>query len=117
MKNILKLEEAAMFGLSIYALSFLGVEWWWYLILALGPDIGMVGYLVNNKAGAVSYNLLHHKGIAIALLIIGSLTENVLVGQIGIVLFGHVSMDRLFGYGLKHSNGFKFTHLGEIGKK
>ncbi len=117
MKNILKLEEAAMFGLSIYALSFHGVEWWWYLILALGPDIGMVGYLLNNKVGAVCYNLLHHKGIAIALFAIGWLTQNILIQQIGIVLFGHSSMDRLFGYGLKYSNGFKFTHLGEIGKK
>jgi hypothetical protein len=95
----------------------LGVEWWWYLILALGPDIGMAGYLLNNKAGAVCYNLLHHKGIAIALIVIGSVLENVMIGQIGVVLFGHSSMDRLFGYGLKYSNGFKFTHLGEIGKK
>lgn len=117
MKNIIKLEEVAMFGSCIYALSFLGVEWWWYLILVLGPDIGMVGYLLSNKAGAVCYNLLHHKGIAIALFAAGWLTQNVSIQQIGIVLFGHSSMDRFFGYGLKYPNGFKFTHLGEIGKK
>jgi hypothetical protein len=35
----------------------------------------------------------------------------------GIVLFGHASMDRMLGYGLKTSEGFKYTHLGIIGKK
>lgn len=35
----------------------------------------------------------------------------------GIIIFGHASFDRFFGYGLKYENGFKFTHLGEIGKK
>jgi hypothetical protein len=27
----------------------------------------------------------------------------------GIVLFGHSSMDRFFGYGLKTDEGFKYT--------
>ncbi|HEY0262180.1 MAG TPA: DUF4260 family protein [Chitinophagales bacterium] len=32
------------------------------------------------------------------------------------MMFGHSSMDRFFGYGLKTEEGFKFTHLGKIGK-
>lgn len=117
MKNILKLEEAAMLGLSIYALSFLDAAWWWYLVLFLGPDISMIGYAAGNRIGAISYNLFHHKGIAVAVFATGWLLNDVLIQRSGIVLFGHSSMDRLFGYGLKYSNGFKFTHLGEIGKK
>ncbi len=117
MKNVLKLEEAAMFGISIYALSLFGVEWWWYLLLFLGPDISMAGYAAGNRIGAISYNLFHHKGIAIAVFAAGWILNNVLLQQTGIVLFGHSSMDRMFGYGLKYANGFKYTHLGEIGKK
>ncbi|HNR18161.1 MAG TPA: DUF4260 family protein, partial [Chitinophagaceae bacterium] len=45
MKNTIRLEEAAMFALSAYALYSFQVEWWWYLILFLGPDISMLGYL------------------------------------------------------------------------
>ncbi|MEO6611453.1 MAG: DUF4260 family protein [Chitinophagaceae bacterium] len=30
---------------------------------------------------------------------------------------GHSSMDRMFGYGLKTNEGFKYTHLGMIGKE
>jgi hypothetical protein len=35
---------------------------------------------------------------------------------IGVILFSHSSLDRMLGYGLKFEKGFKFTHLGEIGK-
>lgn len=117
MKNIIKLEEAAMLVLTIYILNSLDVAWWWYLILFLGPDISMSGYLAGNKVGAVCYNLFHHKGIAVAIILTGLLLPYVLIQIIGIVLFGHSSMDRLFGYGLKTEEGFKYTHLGIIGKQ
>jgi hypothetical protein len=77
----------------------------------------MLGYLGGNKTGAACYNLFHHKGIAIAIFIFGLLLPSILLQTIGIVLFGHSSMDRLFGYGLKTTEGFKYTHLGIIGKK
>ena len=116
MKNILKLEEAAMLGLCIYALILFHADWWWYLLLALGPDISFIGYAAGNKIGAFCYNLFHHKGIAIVVFIIGYLLKNESLQLIGIILFGHSSMDRMLGYGLKLSEGFKYTHLGLIGK-
>lgn len=117
MKNIIKLEEAAMFGLSIYGLYWLQVEWWWYPILLLGPDASMLGYLAGNKVGAACYNLIHHKGIAVIVFVAGLILPQILLQLGGIVLFGHSSMDRMFGYGLKTNEGFKYTHLGIIGKK
>ncbi len=117
MKNIIKLEEMAMFGLSVYALSLFHVDWWWYLIILLGPDISMLGYFAGNKVGAACYNLFHHKGVAASIFLTGLLMPNEWLQVIGIVLFGHSSMDRSFGYGLKTGEGFKYTHLGMIGKK
>ena len=117
MRNIIKLEEAAMFGLGIYALSLLHAEWWWYVLLIFGPDISMVGYLTGDKVGALCYNIAHHKGVAVAVFVTGLFIPDVLLQIIGIVLFSHSSMDRIFGYGLKTNQGFKFTHLGIIGKK
>ncbi len=114
--NILKLEEMAMLGLSLYALTTFHVAWWWYVVLLLGPDISMIGYMTGNKGGAVLYNLFHHKGIAIALFISGLMMPDILLQVIGIVLFGHSSMDRMFSYGLKTGEGFSYTHLGKIGK-
>jgi Domain of unknown function (DUF4260) len=117
MKNILRLEQLAMFLLSIFLFNQLHFVWWWFVVLILLPDISMLGYLVNNKVGAFCYNLVHHKGIALALYIAGYYLHNEVLQLSGIILFGHSSMDRMMGYGLKYETGFTFTHLGTIGKK
>jgi len=106
-----------MFSLCVYALYLMNVQWWWYLLLLLAPDISMIGYAAGNKTGAYTYNLFHHKGVAVVLFIIGLAANINLLLVTGIVLFGHSSMDRMFGYGLKTNEGFKYTHLGIIGKQ
>ena len=116
MKSTLRLEELAMFLAGILVLNYLDVSWWWYLLLLLGPDVSMLGYLAGSKVGAVVYNIFHHKGIAVIITMAGFYFNNDIVCFAGVVLFGHSSMDRFFGYGLKHFEGFKFTHLGQIGK-
>ena len=92
------------------------IFWWYFTIMFLGPDISLLGYLAGNKFGAACYNIFHHKGIAVALILIGFFYNYWLVEVIGIIIFGHSSMDRMAGYGLKYNEGFKFTHLGTIGK-
>ena len=116
MKNIIKSEELAMFLFSIYLFGQLHFAWWWYLALILAPDISMAGYAINNKIGAICYNIAHHKGIAIAVYVAGLYIHNEIVQLTGIILFGHSSMDRMMGYGLKYFEGFKSAHLGAIGK-
>jgi len=117
MKNIIRLEEMAMFMVSIVALYSWNVPWYFYLLLVLGPDISMLGYLAGNKVGAVCYNTFHHKGLAILIFVTGLIFDYDVLVFAGIIVFGHSSMDRFFGYGLKLPEGFKFTHLGMIGKK
>jgi hypothetical protein len=116
MKTVIKLEELGLFVLGIYLFSLLHYQWWWFLVLILAPDLSMLGYAFGNKSGAFFYNLFHHKGIAVLLYIIGCYLEIEIVELIGIILFSHSAMDRIFGYGLKYEKGFKYTHLGEIGK-
>ena len=115
MKNLIRLEEIAMLCLSIYGLYFLNANWWYYLLMMLGPDASMVGYLAGPKVGAFTYNLFHHKMVAIAVFIVGVITSTLILQAIGIILFAHSSMDRIFGYGLKHNSAFSDTHLGKIG--
>ncbi len=117
MKALLKLEELALFGLGIYLFSLLNFEWWWFLALILASDISMLGYAMGNKAGAWSYNLFHHTGVAIAIYLAGIYLDNQVMMLIGVILFSHSRMDRLFGYGLKYEQGFKFTHLGNLEKQ
>lgn len=116
MKTLIKLEEAALFGLGIYLFSLLDFAWWWFPALILTPDISFTGYAFGNRTGAWVYNLFHHRGLAIATYLFGIYFGSEIVQLIGVILFAHSSMDRMFGYGLKYENGFKFTHMGEIGK-
>jgi hypothetical protein len=116
MKNILRLEEALMFALSVYLNQYLPYAWWMYWAFFLAPDLSLMGYMINSKVGAFAYNILHHKGIAIAFYIIGLSISNELLQFIGLVLLGHSSFDRMFGYGLKQLDNFHNTHLGWIGK-
>ncbi|MDR3713920.1 MAG: DUF4260 domain-containing protein [Puia sp.] len=117
MKTILKLEEAGMLLLSIAGFCQLPFAWWWYPVLILSPDISMVGYAIDSRVGAILYNLAHHKGIAIIVYLAGALGNHAVMELAGVILFGHSSMDRMMGYGLKYFEGFPFTHLGKIGKE
>ncbi|MBL7963705.1 MAG: DUF4260 domain-containing protein [Flavobacteriales bacterium] len=127
MKNLLKLEELAQFLICLGCMIVLKAPWWCYLLLLLGPDIGMLGYLASPLAGAFTYNMLHHKGVAIMIIMIGGyMTTGILFSDgswtgivlllAGIILYGHASLDRIFGYGLKFGDNFHHTHLGWIGK-
>ena len=117
MKNILKMEEAAMLLFSIYLFTYLDISWWWFLIFFLSPDIGMLGYFINNKFGAIIYNIFHSKTIAVVLYILGSIEDNQILQFAGLIMFAHSSFDRMLGFGLKHFNSFHNTHLGSLKKE
>lgn len=117
MKTTLKLEELGLFVFGIYLFSQMNYTWWWFLVLILVPDFSMIGYVWGTKSGAFLYNLFHHKGIAVVFYILGVYNSNNYLVLAGIILFSHACFDLVMGYGLKYESGFKFTHLGEIGKK
>jgi hypothetical protein len=116
MKNTLKLEEAMMLVLSLLFFQTQNFSWTWFAILFLAPDLGMLGYLVNSKTGAITYNTAHHKGLAILIYLAGIYFSLTALQFAGILLFAHSSFDRMLGYGLKFSDSFHHTHLGMIGK-
>ena len=117
MKITLQLEEAAMFGFSIFLFALTKYSWWVYPAFILAPDISMLGYLVNTKTGAMCYNLFHHKAFALLIFGLGEYFSSSELCLAGIILFGHSSMDRILGYGLKFPDSFQHTHLGWIGKE
>ena len=111
MKNLIKLEEVAIFGLSLFMYTQLPYGWGLYALLILAPDISMLGYLVNTAVGAAAYNTFHHRGIALLVWGVGYWLGATVFMLIGVILFSHASLDRIFGYGLKFSDDFKRTHL------
>ncbi len=116
MKNLLKLEELATLAFALFLFSQLDYGWGWFALLFLAPDLSMVGYLANPRLGAWTYNGVHHKGVALALYLLGHILAIPALMFAGTILLGHSSFDRILGYGLKHEDAFQNTHLGRIGK-
>jgi Domain of unknown function (DUF4260) len=116
MKYTIKLEELAMTSVAIYLLSLhsLGLSWWVWIVLFFTPDISMLGYLFNTRVGALSYNIFHHKGIALVIVVLGMYLDMELLIAVGLLLFAHSCFDRIWGYGLKYPDNFKNTHLGAL---
>lgn len=116
MKKIIMLEEAGQTALAIYGMYALhtGISWYWWILLFLSPDISMLGYLFNTKVGAYAYNLFHHKGVAVLVILTGIAFHYPILLLAGLLLFGHSSFDRMMGYGLKFTDSFKHTHLGML---
>jgi hypothetical protein len=114
MKTLLKSEEVIQFLGAIYLFSYLPFAWWWFPALILLPDLSMIGYLVSPAVGAVTYNAVHHKGLAVIVGLLGLMMGNQHLMLAGTILFAHSSMDRMLGYGLKYSDSFKHTSLESL---
>ncbi len=114
MKTILWLEYLGGLLLSLFLFSLLPLPWWIYAVFFLAPDMSMIGYLINPRVGAATYNVFHHLGVAVVVYIAGSILGVVWLQAAGVILVGHLYFDRLFGYGLKYDDKFKHTHLGTM---
>ncbi len=116
MNTLLKTEEAIKFICSFILIYLSGFPAWSFFAWILAPDISMLGYLAGTRTGAMLYNLFHHQGIAVLIAVLGIFLQNREIQFAGILMFGHSSMDRMLGYGLKYPDDFKHTHLGMIGE-
>jgi hypothetical protein len=76
----------------------------------------MVGYLFTPAAGAATNNLTRHKSLAVVLYGIGVLAAVPILALVGVMMLGHLSLDRSIGYRLKYSDAFRHTDLGWIGR-
>lgn len=118
MKQILQLEQLAQLALAVAGMYLVSVQvpGWLWPILFLAPDVSMVGYLLGSKAGAIAYNIAHHKMTAGVVIAIGWGIHSPVLLLAGLLLWGHSAFDRMLGYGLKYGDSFQHTHLGMIGK-
>lgn len=117
MKRVISTEYLLLAVLTaVLFVSFAGYDWWWPFLLFPIIDISTFGYLQNNQAGALTYNV-GHSLIGPAILIALYATNIADWGLFaGMVWLFHIFVDRALGYGLKHTEGFGHTHLGKVGK-
>ncbi|MFB6105189.1 MAG: DUF4260 domain-containing protein [Halobacteriaceae archaeon] len=110
-RTYLKLEGLAIAVAALVLLYHLGTPWWVILLLALAPDLGMVGYLHSPRVGAVTYNLVHWYPLPLALGLAGVLLAIDPFAWAAVVWGAHIGVDRAVGYGLKYDDAFDHTHL------
>ncbi len=116
MKTLIRLEEVAFFLFSIFLFASLRFSWWYFPILLFAPDVSIAAYLLGPRLGAWVYNFVHHRGLALVYYVAGVAFSLPVLALIGVILFSHSSLDRVFGFGLKYPESFSATHLGQIGK-
>ncbi len=109
-------ENLAITVVVVVVFVRLHFSWWWLPVLFLAFDVSMAGYMVNNRVGAVCYNLAHAYVAPAALLLSYVLGASRWCAFAGLLWAFHIAGDRLLGYGLKFASGFQDTHLGRIGK-
>lgn len=110
-RTFLRVEGLTILGVALGGYFVLDGPIWLLVILALAPDLSMVGYLAGPRLGSLSYNLIHTYTLPLALGSLGFWADIRMALLIALIWAGHIGADRLVGYGLKFESGFKNTHL------
>ena len=111
---LLRVEGGVLLGLGALLYWVNGGSWVLFALLILAPDVSMLGYLFGTKVGAATYNLFHTHALPASLAAFGVLAGSPLAVSVALVWFAHIGMDRMVGYGLKYTSGFKDTHLDRV---
>ena len=111
MKPWLLLEELAELLFSIYLFSQLPFAWWLYPLLFFTPDVSLIAMAAGQHLGEKVYNIIHHKGLAISLFVLGTGLSTPALALVGLILLGHACFDRMMGLGFKHGDTFTHAHL------
>jgi Domain of unknown function (DUF4260) len=115
-RDLLRWEGVTLFiGMTLfYWIS--GASWLNYALVFFVPDLAFLAYLAGPRIGAGVYNATHATIGPLLLVLFGLVTAEPLPGSLAIIWLAHIGFDRMLGYGLKYETGFRFTHLGRIGK-
>jgi len=107
--------EGLFVAVGVLALySRLDGNWLLFLLLILGPDVSMLGYLAGTRVGAAVYNLVHTYALPIVLGGFGFLATHALAVHVALIWLAHIGIDRMLGFGLKYPTGFKDNHLNRV---
>jgi hypothetical protein len=98
---LFRIEELAALTATILVYHHLHFSWLLFAILFLAPDLFMLGYLLNVRAGAALHNLGHFLLLPLSLLATGLTLHSAVADSIALIWLAHIFFDRLLGYGLK----------------
>jgi hypothetical protein len=114
--RLMRAEGLAIFIFGLIAYEFLGFQWGFFILVFFVPDIALLAYFVNAKVGAIAYNISHSYILPLMLFAYGFFVSSSAADKLAIIWVAHIGFDRALGYGLKYARGFRYTHLGKIGR-
>ncbi|MFP4591227.1 MAG: DUF4260 domain-containing protein [Halobacteriales archaeon] len=112
--HLLRLEGVAVLLGGLVGYLVTDAPLWLLLVLALAPDVSMVGYLGGARLGSWTYNLAHTYVLPVALIGTGVALGVELALPVALVWAAHIGADRALGLGLKYETGFRDTHLDRL---
>jgi hypothetical protein len=108
---LLRLEGLAAAAVTAVLYAHTGASWWLFAALWLLPDLSMLGYLAGPCWGARCYNTVHTYVVPASLGFSALLLHAHGLLPYALIWGNHIGVDRVLGFGLKYSTGFKNTHL------
>jgi hypothetical protein len=116
LRILLRLEGLTLFAGMTLLYAVWDGSWWVYALLFMAPDLSFAAYRLGPRTGALIYNATHSYMVPVTLMVTGFSIYSPLTLSIAFIWMAHIGLDRALGYGLKYPAGFRFTHLGRIGK-
>jgi hypothetical protein len=113
-----KLEYVLIAAAAVFFYLKADFAWYWLVPMFFAYDLGAIGYLINRKIGAVTYNIAHSFILPILFLVLYAAWEpQQWLLFMALTQLLHIGLDRSLGYGLKYGDSFSHTHLGKVGPK
>jgi hypothetical protein len=111
---LLQAEGLALFGggLALYLHADYAILA--LVLLFLVPDLSLLGFAINPRVGAISYNAVHTETLPIILGVVGILSGSDVPVQVALIWLAHIGLDRMLGYGLKYPTAFNETHFQRL---
>jgi Domain of unknown function (DUF4260) len=108
---MLRSEGVALLAMAAVLYGRQGQSWWLFVALLAVPDLGLLGYVVGARAGAVAYDLTHTYLPPAVLALGGVLGGSSLAVSVALIWFAHIGMDRALGLGLRYPDRSRHSHL------
>jgi hypothetical protein len=107
---LLRSEGIALLAMATALPGGFGRSWWLFVALLAVPDLGLLGYFVGSRMGALADDLTHTYVPVAALGVVGLLSGSSLAVSVARIWFAHIGMDRTRGLGLRYPDRPGHTH-------
>ena len=98
---LMRVEGLALLAAAVGLYAHQGYGWLALVLLLVAPDLALILYAANQRAGAVVYNVVHTLTLPLLLGVFGVWFGQPLWTQVALGWAAHIGMDRTLGLPLR----------------